>query len=631
LPIKAYTEALLLLLAFGSCQSECPINCTCNDEGMVLCLDGSLVSVPATLPPNTTVLFITNSQVRELAAHSFNGLPTLWRLQLNGNKIKSIDPETFTPLPYLLSLKLSANQLTWLPRGVFDSLAQLEQLFLNKNDLYCLPPGIFGSMVHLTELDLSSNHFSAFDEGIFANLSRLRVLNLGRNQLKSLPVNIFRPLSQLLELLLFSNQMEDIQANTFKTLRNLVELKLHSNLIQSLPPELFHCMPHLVNLTLSKNRLEELPPQTFFHLVNLTQLTIFENPLRELPPMLFGNMPHMKEFFLSSTDLPTIPAHVFNNMSGLEQLYITLNKRLTVLPKESFRGLSQLKNLKLHTNSLETLEEQLLAPLVNLQTLILHDNQLHSLPSNILQGLSQLTTIDLSNNMLPSLPKELLDSATALQDVQLVGNPWVCNCNILGFVFWLQTHQDKVHNSSALSCSSLGPLHGEVLLKVPMRLVCRIVYSGPKSPVKAPTSTVGLSVPSRSTLFYTPTHKLAATTPLYSSASLTSTLRSGNGQTLQTTLSTRSQSQFHSRATAGLPSRRGAMDVSQRGLLLWVFPVKVPYGRLYLFVYVFLAAFQFVLLVGAIYILCKILQLRRQLRWHLRPVILISVRCKNRE
>uniref|UniRef100_A0A8C4S0U9 LRRCT domain-containing protein n=1 Tax=Erpetoichthys calabaricus TaxID=27687 RepID=A0A8C4S0U9_ERPCA len=531
----------LLLLAFGSCQSECPINCTCNDEGMVLCLDGSLVSVPATLPPNTTVLFITNSQVRELAAHSFNGLPTL--------------------------------------------LAQLEQLFLNKNDLYCLPPGIFGSMVHLTELDLSSNHFSAFDEGIFANLSRLRVLNLGRNQLKSLPVNIFRPLSQLLELL------------------NLVELKLHSNLIQSLPPELFHCMPHLVNLTLSKNRLEELPPQTFFHL----------------------------EFFLSSTDLPTIPAHVFNNMSGLEQLYITLNKRLTVLPKESFRGLSQLKNLKLHTNSLETLEEQLLAPLVNLQTLILHDNQLHSLPSNILQGLSQLTTIDLSNNMLPSLPKELLDSATALQDVQLVGNPWVCNCNILGFVFWLQTHQDKVHNSSALSCSSLGPLHGEVLLKVPMRLVCRIVYSGPKSPVKAPTSTVGLSVPSRSTLFYTPTHKLAATTPLYSSASLTSTLRSGNGQTLQTTLSTRSQSQFHSRATAGLPSRRGAMDVSQRGLLLWVFPVKVPYGRLYLFVYVFLAAFQFVLLVGAIYILCKILQLRRQLRWHLRPVILISVRCKNRE
>ena len=101
------------------------------DKDIYNCNNVQLGVLPSTIPPNTRVLLLSNSNltntVPPLAAF---GLVHLTTLDLSYNKINSFYEHTFTNLTALTYLDIRGNYVlnSFLPKGVFSSLHRLETL-----------------------------------------------------------------------------------------------------------------------------------------------------------------------------------------------------------------------------------------------------------------------------------------------------------------------------------------------------------------------------------------------------------------------------------------------------------------------------------------------------------------------
>ncbi|XP_011208883.2 uncharacterized protein LOC105230016 [Bactrocera dorsalis] len=107
---------------------------------------------------------------------SYNGLFTVYFLDISNCAIGALGHKTFSTMPHLATLKLAWNNINNLERDTFTSL--------NK----------------LTELDLSNNLIARLDELLFMNNNELTKLNLAGNPIRKLSVRLFMPLAKLQEL-----------------------------------------------------------------------------------------------------------------------------------------------------------------------------------------------------------------------------------------------------------------------------------------------------------------------------------------------------------------------------------------------------------------------------------------------
>lgn len=81
---------------------------------------------------------------------------------------------------------------------------------------------------------------------------------------------------------------------------------------------------------------------------------------------------------------------------------------LTTFHRDSFRGLSHLKELDLSSNELDYIPGELLIDLENLVTLRLQNNRIHDIDdSNLLAKLLRMENLDISHNKLETLSHDL--------------------------------------------------------------------------------------------------------------------------------------------------------------------------------------------------------------------------------
>ena len=94
---------------------SCPRGCRCSPtEGQGLSVDCSglgLTLVPRNLPPNTTILNLSENHIYTLGNVTYTELPRLSLLDLSSNGIVSIDDDAFLGLDTLKTLKLQNNSL----------------------------------------------------------------------------------------------------------------------------------------------------------------------------------------------------------------------------------------------------------------------------------------------------------------------------------------------------------------------------------------------------------------------------------------------------------------------------------------------------------------------------------------
>ncbi|XP_055295916.1 uncharacterized protein LOC129565272 isoform X2 [Sitodiplosis mosellana] len=312
----------------------------------------------------------------------------------------------FSDMPELRELILSHNQIIDLPRNSFtlNGLPKLHLLNLAHNNLSIIPFQIFQSLFALQELDLSSNRLMTFLDNFFIANKALRVLNVHNNTMEKVLKNSFQGLHQLQELDLSENHIITIDRNAFDSLAALQRLNLCRNNLTMLPTTLFQQLHQLKYLNLSRNRFKVLPNGVFANQFALEHLIIDETPLQKLNNWISRKPNEVNKDVLKC----------------LRRISMRKNHNLREIDAITLRSLSAVEYLNLSGNSLVILPHEI-------------------------GEMTELKHLDISKNDLISIPQQL-NTLTNLTAINLLGNSYECDCNMVWLTTWINETRKRAIN-----------------------------------------------------------------------------------------------------------------------------------------------------------------------------------------
>ncbi|CAG0909487.1 unnamed protein product, partial [Cyprideis torosa] len=208
----------------------------------------------------------------------------------------------------------------------------------------------------------------------------------------------------------------DLGVNRFSGMKNLTHLMLSLNEILFIGRETFSGLDELEHLELDQSQISEIEPGAFSSLSNLKTLNLSSNKLGFTSP-----------FFVQD----------FANLSRLEILDLSHNA-LSNMPVTDFTFQS-VESLLLTGNRFRELDRLWIGP--NLKYLDVSKNQISVYRpwSNSNESFS-LELLDFSSNHLLYLDKDLLEVFNQTHSLLLGDNPFICSCDMLPYVRWLQKH-----------------------------------------------------------------------------------------------------------------------------------------------------------------------------------------------
>ncbi|NXX62510.1 LRC19 protein, partial [Scopus umbretta] len=139
-----------------------------------------------------------------------------------------------------------------------------------------------------------------------------------------------------------------------------------------------------------------------------------------------------------------VPRHgtLLMHFPSLHSLNLSNNALLALSPAV-FSNLGALHLLDLSSCSIAYLHTDAFTGLGNLHTLLLRNNSLQELEVPLFLPLKALFHLDLQENALVSVDAWSLQLMEAVPQVQLEGNPWVCDCAVRPLQRWLQRRQGE--------------------------------------------------------------------------------------------------------------------------------------------------------------------------------------------
>ena len=159
---------------------------------------------------------------------------------------------------------------------------------------------------------------------------------------------------KLTELRLDFNKIAFVSNGTWGGLRELTILSLRENYIQTLDERTFATASKLRELDLGQNRIESIHPAAFAGLPDLRNLYLDDNRLTYASPAFSNFLAPLRplaELNLASNDLSWIPEDLFASLPELSALDLS-GCSIRNISALAFRGLGQLRSLKLHDNLL---------------------------------------------------------------------------------------------------------------------------------------------------------------------------------------------------------------------------------------------------------------------------------------
>lgn len=116
-----------------------------------------------------------------------------------------------------------------------------------------------------------------------------------------------------------------------------------------------------------------------------------------------------------------LPQNIGVSFPNLE-LFDTANCSIKSVTKQNFIGLTALDSMYIHSNKLQSLDENVFSDLVNLRVLYLGDNLIMELPTQTFQNLEKLENLYLFNNLLTTLNAKLFVNNKKLEFLDLSNN-----------------------------------------------------------------------------------------------------------------------------------------------------------------------------------------------------------------
>ncbi|XP_074156100.1 toll-like receptor 7 isoform X1 [Sminthopsis crassicaudata] len=425
---KLYRPFLILFHLFLWCKlpgarwfpKTLPCNVTQNimeASVMVNCSNKHLTEIPKGIPYNTTNLTLTINHIPKITPSSFDGLKNLVEIDFRCNCV----PVRIGPKDHIC---LKRPKISF---GSFKNLTNLKSLYLDGNQLSEIPLGLPSN---LQLLSLEANHISSITKENLTELDNLEILYLGQNCYFRNPCNVsffiekdaFQSLRNLTVLSLKADNLTTVPTILPSSLR---ELYLYNNIIQSIEKDDFRNLNQLEILDLSGNC-----PRCFN--VPFPCIPCPNNSALKIHKNAFDSLTELKFLRLHSNSLQNIPKSWFKNTKKLEELDLSQNFLAKEIGDAKFLySLGSLIKLDLSFNYEPQIYRAYLnlskafASLKNLKILRLKGYVFKELKSNdllSLQKLSHLEVLDLGTNFIKIAELGMLKKFQALKNIDLSVN-----------------------------------------------------------------------------------------------------------------------------------------------------------------------------------------------------------------
>ncbi|XP_026868199.2 leucine-rich repeat and transmembrane domain-containing protein 1 [Electrophorus electricus] len=179
--------------------------------------------------------------------------------------------------------------------------------------------------------------------------------------------------------------------------------------------------------------------------------------------------PETLELYLQNNHIRGISSTAFREMPQLQVLNLA-NNSITMISPRALLELRGLRSLILANNSIRELNRRLLGSALNLTQLDLSYNNIAGLPGALADSFHHLTHLSLHYNRLTKLDRTHLEALETLEVLHLRGNPWKCDCQMIGLKLWLETFAFKGGVVDAVACTWPDAMQERDLRHVPYEL-----------------------------------------------------------------------------------------------------------------------------------------------------------------
>jgi hypothetical protein len=232
--------------------------------------------------------------------------------------------------------------------------------------------------------------------------SAVYTVNCIKSSLTELPVQSLN--KHLTKLNASFNDITILNKDSLKDIPMLIHLNLSYNKITSVDSQAFSSLKNLHSLDLSSNNITSIESATFMYNKELKWLSLADNRMFRLPNKGELYLTQLLFFNISHCNIQNIPSDTFSNIRELRELYLENNK-IVSLNRGVFLHLTRLQKLDLCYNALQNID------------------------GHVFSRLRNLISLSLCHNYVSRINITLLEAVVKIGNVNLEGNPWICDCD----------------------------------------------------------------------------------------------------------------------------------------------------------------------------------------------------------
>uniref|UniRef100_A0AAZ3NNS2 Slit homolog 2 (Drosophila) n=1 Tax=Oncorhynchus tshawytscha TaxID=74940 RepID=A0AAZ3NNS2_ONCTS len=392
---------------------QCPDSCTCSNN-IVDCRGKSLSEIPDNLPETITEIRLEQNSIKAIPAGAFSPYKKLRRIDLSNNQISELAPDAFQGLRSLNSLVLYGNKITEISKGLLEGLFSLQLLLLNANKIACLRVDAFQDLHNLNLLSLYDNKLQTIAKGTFASLRAIQTLHLAQN-----------PFICDCHLKWLADYLQDNPIETSGA-RCTSPRRLANKRIGQIKSKKFRCSG-------TEDYRSKLGGDCFADLAcpekcrcEGTTVDCSNQKLTKIPEHI---PQYTQELRLNNNEFSVQSMVPNDNLS---------NNRISDIEEGTFEGATGVNELILTSNRLENIHQGMLQGLNGLRTLMLRSNRIRCVSNSSFVGLSSVRLLSLYDNLITSMTPGAFDTLHALSTLNLLANPFNCNCHLAWLGDWLR-------------------------------------------------------------------------------------------------------------------------------------------------------------------------------------------------
>ena len=402
------------------------------------------------------------TRIRYIPQNFFNAFrtrsPSSLYMHGRGTSLDGVHPLAFRNLSGVYGLYISVTNITTIKPDYFNGMRQLQYLRLAKSIAYIKPSKSSWDNTDLVDIDLQYNYLKEIRAYTFRGLTALQRLDLSYN-----------------------GQLAVVEITSFSGLHNLQSIDLSFTYIHRISLD----APLLKSFSLAGSRLGDYaldPGETFKSTLSLEQISLANtdlqtallyNDVRNIS--LFQGLHNLTSLVLCRNPLRSLLSDMFAELSSLEYLDLA-NSDIWNIPTGTFRGLKSLRTLRLDNNLIQEVTFDHVRDLAELRHFVIKNNNINYLEKNFFRNKSFLSSIYLANNHFVGFNRSTFeDVSSSLTEVDISGNPIVCDCSSKWLAEWL-TGFVQLENEQETICSpgsaTLGPLRGKPLMMLASTDLC---------------------------------------------------------------------------------------------------------------------------------------------------------------